>query len=248
MDIEELTAVLGDPRHAPEPDVVMAAFARKRRRRARRRWSMAGGCLAAGAAAAAAVVIVPRPARSPSPAAAFAGPSVAVPVTPARGAGNGAGAVHHIAAGTAEAPADACTPVSLSQRVADAVRAGGSVIIADASGSGAAANGREPVVLRDVRTLRGPRIASAITGYAVADFTHGGLRGQVFAIVLPPAASGSGTVTGGTVTGGTAASGPAADQVMAVPVSGGTVRFAGTGCWRTPDMPLTAVERIVTGK
>lgn len=237
MDIEELTATLRDPRHAPEPDVVMAAFSRKRRRRARQRWSMAGGCLAAAAVAATAVIL-PRPARSPSPAAASAHPSAAVPVTPGRGTGNGTGAVHHLAAGTAEAPAEACAPVSLSQRIAAAIRSGGSVIVADASASGTAANGREPVILRDVRTLRGPRIASAITGYAVADFTHGGLRGQVFAIVLPPAAAGAGP----------ASSGPAADQVMAVPVSGGTVRFAGASCWGMADTPLATAERLATGK
>lgn len=232
MDIEELTAALRDPAQAPEPDAVMATFARKHRRRARQRWSVAGGC-AAAVLIAAAVVILPRAVQNSASPAASAGGAMAVPAAPAHRAANGA--ENAPAAGGAGASAGACTPVPLAQRVADAIRSGGSVVIAGASSSGTTADGQQTVVLRDVRTLRGPRIASGITGYAAAGFTSGSLRGQVFAIVLPAAA-------GGAVHGG-----PTAGTVLAAPVSGGTVRFSATNCWGTASMPLASVERLVTG-
>lgn len=214
MDIEELTAALADRGHAPEPDAVMAALTRKRRRRARRRWSAAGGCLAAAAAAA---VIAPAAARNPaSPTA--SGTRPAISVSPDVRGGPGVSAAQRVPTGMTGIPAAACAPMSLAQRAAAAVRSGGSAVIADASPAGTGA-----VTLRDVRTLRGPTLAAAVTGHGVTGFTRGGLRGEVFAIVLP---------------GG---------RVLAAPVSGGTVRFASAGCWGTADMPLTAAEHAVSG-
>ncbi len=233
MDIEELTAALRDPEHAPEPGTVLAALERKRRHRTRQRWSVAGGCLAAAAVIAAAVVVLPRT-QNPGSSSASAGRAIFAPGSSPHSAANGARAGQPQSA--AGASANACTPLSLAQRAADAVRSGGSVVVADASASGLAADGRERVVLRDVQTLRGPRIASGATGEALPGFTSGGLHGQVFAIVLPAATA-----------GGQATEAPAAGTVLAAPVSGGTVRFAGAGCWGTADLSLTTVEHLVAG-
>jgi hypothetical protein len=225
MDIEELTAALADPAHAPEPATVMAAFERKRRRRGRQRWSVAGGCLAAAAAAviAAVVVIPPGAPQEPGASGAAAGPAVAGPRSSAHGAESGSSR-QHISAAPAESPAAACGAIPLSRRVADAVGAGGSVVIADATARGIAAGGRQPVVLSDARTLRGPHIASGAAGYTVSGFTGGDLHGQVFAIVLP---------------GG---------EVLTAPVAGGTVRFGSARCWGTADAPLSSMQQIAAGK
>jgi hypothetical protein len=258
MDPEELTAVLGDPRNAPEPDAVMAMLARKRRRRARRRWSTAGGCLAVAAAAtAAAVVVLPRTAPGQLPAVSPGRRSPGVTPAARGGAVNRAGAVTPAGTGAGTGPegglvtrkpgaaAQECAPVPLAQRVTDAIRAGGSVVIAEAAPSpggtaSPAADGARAIVLRDVTTLRGPRQAAVITGQAVAGFTPGGLRGEVFAIVLPAAA-------GGTGSGGTGSAGTGAVRVLAVPVSGGAVRFTAAGCWGTAGMPLAAAEQVTAG-
>jgi hypothetical protein len=119
--------------------------------------------------------------------------------------------------------------MSLAQRVAGAVRSGGSVVIANAT-----ASGQETVALRDVRTLRGPRIPSSVTGYVVDNLAHGSLHGQVFAIVVPVAVTGH---AGGALM---------TDRLLTAPVSGGIVQFASAGCWGMTDTPLAAVERLVT--
>ncbi|HSZ43263.1 MAG TPA: hypothetical protein VK817_25145 [Trebonia sp.] len=224
MDIEELTAALADPAHAPEPATVMAALERKRRRRGRQRWSVAGGCLAAAAAAViAAVVVIPPGAPQESGASrSAAGPAVAGPRSSAHGADSGR-STQHISGGPAQPSAAVCGAISLSRRVADAVGAGGSVVIADATARGIAAGGRQPVVLSDARTLRGPQVAAGTAGYAVSGFTGGDLHGQVFAIVLP---------------GG---------EVLTAPVAGGTVRFGSARCWGTADAPLSSVEQVAAG-
>lgn len=253
MDTEELTAALAEPGHVPEQHSVMATFERKRRRRARQRWSVAGGCLAA-AAVIAAFAAVPRSAPDQASSAASGAAATAGPRESANGAASGPG--HHMSAGITGPFANECTPASVSQRVTDAVSAGGSVIIANATPAGPAANGRQPVVLRDVQTLRGPRIASGVAAEAAVNFAGGGLRGQVFAIVLPAATGSSATgnaatgnaATGNAATGNAAGSGPAPREVLAAPVSGGTVRFSGARCWDTADTPLATVERLVTGK
>jgi hypothetical protein len=234
MDIEELTSALRDPEHAPEPGTVLAALDRKRRHRARQQWSVAGGCLAAAAVVAAAVVVLPRTTQNTSSSSASAGSAIFAPGSSSHSAANGARAGQPQSA--AGASANACTPLSLAQRAADAVRSGGSVVVADATASGLAADGRKRVVLRDVQTLRGPRIASGATGEALAGFTSGALHGQVFAIVLPAATA-----------GGQTAEAPATGTVLAAPVSDGTVRFAGAGCWGTADISLTTVEHLVAG-
>ena len=224
MDIEELTAALADPGHAPEPDAVMAAFERKRRRRGRQRWSMAGGCLAAAATAAviAAVLVIPTGTRESGVSGADAGAPAGESHASIHGTENGNSP--RISAGPAESSPAACAAVPLEQRVASAVGAGGSVVIADVAPHGLAADGRQSIVLTDPRTLRGPHIASGVTGYTVSGFTGGGLTGQVFAIVLP---------------GG---------EVLTAPVSDGTVRFSGARCWGTADEPLASVEQVTAGQ
>ena len=234
MDLEQLTAALGDPEHAPEPDMVLASFGAKRRKRRARRVRVSAGCAAIAAVIAVLAVVLPRLQGSPG---AESGPSSAGAVAPGQHDGARAGAASGAAPlnrGTSSAGpnvplAGVCGTVPLPQRLAAAATSDGSVVIADATVTGRAADGRTTVVLRDVRTLHGPRIASGGTAYAVPGLNVSSLRGQVFAILLPTAPGGHG------------------ESVLAAPVSGGTVEFATAGCWGTADTPLSTAEGLASG-
>ena len=241
MDTEQLMAALTDSGHAPEPATVLASLQHKRQARTRRRYAMAG-CAAAAVVIAALAVALPRFTQGSATESSADGSAAAGSAMRNRPLSSGAALAPSegpARAGTASSSprgfsglAAACTAVPLSQRLADTVAAGGSVVVADATAAGPAAGGQERVALRDVQTLRGPRIAAALTAYTVTGSAHGGLHGQVFAIVLPAG-------TAGTTAG---------HDVLAAPVAGGTVQFADAGCWGTGNMSLAAAEQLAAGK
>lgn len=213
VDLEELTAALSE--HTPDPESVLDRFHDKRRRRAKRRTAAAG--IAAGAAAIAALAIfVPRMAASPSSqVVATAGSATAGSATALSGGQAAAGA--------------SCTPVPLRTALASARTDGASVIVADGTLTGHTRDGLNALVLRDVRTLHGPRIASGVTGWVRPGVLPGGQGIRLFAIVWPPASLAPGRL------------------LSAAPVAGGRVMFSASGCWRSADLALADVERLVTG-
>lgn len=241
MDTEQLMAALTDSEHDPEPATVLASLQHKRQARTRRRYTMAG-CAAAAVVIAAFAVALPRFTQGSSTQSSVDSPVAAGPAARNNPLSSGAavapGKGPARASASASGPrgfsglATACTAVPLSQRLTDTVAAGGSVVVADATAAGSAAGGQERVALRDVQTLRGPRIAAAITADAVTGSARSGLPGQVFAIVLPAG-------TAGTTAG---------HDVLAAPVAGGVVQFADAGCWGTGNMSLAAAEQLAAGK
>jgi hypothetical protein len=244
MDTDELISALSDDGNVPSPDAVMGRFRGEQRRRARVRSTIGGG-FAAAAVVVAVVTVLPRasgPASSASGNSAV-GSAAGTAVGTAAGRSAAAPAPRHEASsgsaglGTTLAPALTCGPLTLPERLAAAAQAGASVVLADGTFTGRAANGYEAVSLRDVRTLSGPPVASGTGTWVPAATARTMLpgSGQVFAIVWPA-----------TATRDPRAPGPV---LTAAPVRGGEVLLRAGNCWGgTPDTPVFAVERLVTGK
>ncbi|HEX6526028.1 MAG TPA: hypothetical protein VF070_39350 [Streptosporangiaceae bacterium] len=209
MDLEELTAALSE--HTPDPESVLARFHEKQRRRAKRR-TLAASCAASAAVIAALAAFLPRMGEMPS-----------YSVVPA------AGSAATASSGIQAAHAGSCAPVPLRTALADARTGGASVIVADGTLTGHTTDGLVAVVLRDVRTLHGPRIASGATGWVRPGALPGGPGTRLFAIVWPSASRAPGRL------------------LSAAPVAGGQVMFSPSGCWRSADLALADVERLVTG-
>lgn len=216
MNPSDLTAAFAG--HDPDPGAVKAAFHAKRRRRTRNRYLAASGGLAAAGVVAVMSVLQPW-ASAPGPA----------------GAGQPAGPPAPSAAG-------GCAAVSLPETLATAVRRGASVIVADGSLTGKTAAGSATggeiyyqMLLRSVRTLAGPAVASGSTGWIASGRGPAGLipgadagalwgtDGHLFAIAAPAAELGTGT-TVGTV-------------LRVAPVTHGSVIFSTAGCWDTSGLP-----------
>lgn len=205
MDREQLIAALA--KHDADPGAVMAAFRAKRRRRARdRRLAVGGGLAAFGIVTALAVVQPWASAPSPTAARRVTGP----PTAP---------------------QASGCASVSMPQTLATAERSGASVIVAVGSLTGKTATSEGQIyyqmLLRSVRTLSGPSIASGSAGWIAS--TRGpagqipgadagalwGANGRLFAIAWPE------RVTGTTV-------GPV---LHVAPVAHSSVILSSAGCW-----------------
>src|SRR4051794_3094190 len=116
-----------------------------------------------------------------------------------------------------------CAPAPLAQSLARARQAGASILIAYGSPTGTtAASGYQGVVLRSVRMLSGPPIASGTTAWADATATGAGTgptaarmpSGQMLAIAWPAAVVGS---QGGPI-------------VHTAPVRSGNVLLTRSGC------------------
>lgn len=211
MDREQLMAALAQ--HDADPGAVMAAFRAKRRRRARNRSLAVCGGLAAVGIVAATAVLQPW-ASAPSPTA----------------AGRSSGPPNSF-------PASGCASVPLPETLATARRSGASVIVAVGSltGKTAVSDGQVyyQMLLRPVRTLSGPPIASGSTGWIGS--TRGpagpipsadagalwGADGRLFAIAWPA------RLTGTTV-------GPV---LHVAPVAGSRVILSSAGCWDSTGLP-----------
>lgn len=233
MDTEELISALSDDGNVPSPEAVMGRVRGEQRRRARVRRTI-GGCAAAAAVIVAIVTVLPRASGptssgSGSSAAGSAAHSAAAAPAPRHEAPSGSAGL-----GATLAPALTCGPLTLPERLAAAAQAGASVVLADRTFTGRAANGYDAVRLRDVRTLSGPPVASGTGTWlpAATARTMPPGSGQVFAIVWPA-----------TATRDPRAPGPV---LTAAPVRGGEVLLRAGNCWGgTPDTPLSAIERLV---
>jgi hypothetical protein len=236
MDTDQLISALSEGGNVPSADAVMSRFRGKQRRRAQVRKNI-GGCAAAAAVIALVTGVVTALPRTGGPASGSSGAAGSAAAAPAPG--------HRSASGSAGSGASlavpvTCGPLTLPERLAAAARAGASVVLAAATFTGHTVNGYDVVALRDVRTLHGPRIASGTAAWLPADMARAMLPGDgpLFAIVWPASPPPPALVSD--------APGPV---LTAAPVSGGRVLLSTGGCWgSTPDMPLSAVERLVSGK
>jgi hypothetical protein len=222
MDTEELISALADDGNVPSPDAVMGRLHGKQQRRARVAAAI-GGCAVAAAVIAAGVTVAPRAGGPAESSASASGSS---------------------AAGTSLGPALTCGPVTLPERLAAAARAGASVMLADGTFTGHGVNGYDSVSLRNAATLSGPPVASGTSAWLPAATARLMLPGdgRVFAIVWPLAATRAAAAP--------SSSPPPGLALTAAPVStgpgGGEVLLRAGNCWGgTPDMPLSAVERLV---
>jgi hypothetical protein len=248
MNLDELNNALSAS--DPDPSMVLAEFERKRRRRHERYQRL----LAASGGLAVVVVLIvgvgllahaPSSSSSSSPA---GGTAARAPVSSAPAAASGAGRAaqggtqkngavvpspsRQYSASSGSGSSGSCAANPLKQAIADALRHGGSVIVATGTLTGKSVTGSPAtgaaafyaMRLSSVQTLRGPAVASGSTAWipgpapgASASVTSALLApgGRLFAIVSPKAAS-------------HALVGP---TLRLAPIVGADVVFTPSSCW-----------------
>jgi hypothetical protein len=250
MNLDELSDALSASE--PDPSMVLAEFERKRRRRHERYQRL----LAASGGLAVVVVLIvgvsllahaPSSSSSSSPAGGTAAQAPAASVPAAGGGGSKAAAAAgpqrngaiapspngQYSASSGSGSSTSCAANPLKQAIADALRHGGSVIVATGTLTGKSVTGNPAtsgaaafyaMTLSSVQTLRGPVVASGSTAWipgpargASASVTSALLApgGRLFAIVSPKAATHD-------------LAGP---TLRLAPIVGADVVFTPSDCW-----------------